>query len=171
MFEDSVASYDEKIAMIMAAGDAAIEDASLALAECDGDMEHALALLYGHQSAPIGSTISYPIHNSAPYKPSRKVCRKDDVDDESIAKPPGSLMYAPSVVAHDATKDPKETGKNGSLNRRCSFLCTCTIMSHEYVLSLQGNSVTCACRSVQLAITGDNNACPCPCIISKSACW
>ncbi len=112
-FEDTVASYDDKIAMIMAVGDAVIEDASWALAECDGDIDRALELLY-NQAPPTGLIASSPNHKKAPYKPSRKACRTEDVDDESAAKPSVSFRHAPSLVAppRTAARDSAKKGKD-----------------------------------------------------------
>jgi hypothetical protein len=45
-FEDAAATYDDKLAMIMAVGDATIKEASRALEECNGDVDGALTLVY-----------------------------------------------------------------------------------------------------------------------------
>ncbi len=94
-----------------------------------------------------------------PYKSSRVARRKEDVDDVSIAKPRESLMYAPSLAANTtgaATKAPEDKGKNGVLTQ---YSLPNIIQSHEYCLSLQGNSVSCRLRSNQPTTGNDDRAC------------
>jgi hypothetical protein len=94
------------------------------------------------------------------YTSSKTARRMQEVDDESTAKPPESLTYAPSLVAHSASpflKAPDENGKNHVLNQ---FSILNSIMSHEYFLSLQGIAC-CRSRSVQHATTSANNSISC----------
>jgi hypothetical protein len=112
--------------MIMAVGDATIEEASRALEECGGNIDRALALVYDEAPPPstdYTSSSSSSLHN-APYKPSKTARRMEDVDDESIAKPSESLRHAPTLVARRqpfvaaaaARIEPEENGKNHVLN-------------------------------------------------------
>jgi hypothetical protein len=140
-FKETEATYEDKLAMIMAVGDATIEEASRALQECSGDINHALAFVNNQAPPPSTGTASSSssLHN-APYKPSKTARRMEDVDDESIAKPRESLRHAPTlvarrqpfVVAAAAPKGPKEKGKNHVLNRYCLL----NSMSHEYFISV-----------------------------------
>jgi Leucine-rich repeat (LRR) protein len=152
--KETEATYDDKLAMIMAVGDATMEEASRTLAECGGDIDRALALLY-NQAPPSTVIASSPTHNDgiiekshrervltsaprtsmtpyhpaeliassditkqakdkyAPYKSSRAARLMEEVDDESIAKPRESLMYASSHVAHtNATHAAKAREEN-----------------------------------------------------------
>jgi hypothetical protein len=112
--------------MIMAVGDATIEEASRALEECGGNIDRALALVYDEAPPPSTdyASSSSSLHN-APYKPSKTARRMEDVDDESIAKPSESLRHAPTLVARRqpfvaaaaAPKSPKDYGENNVLNR------------------------------------------------------
>jgi N-acetylmuramic acid 6-phosphate (MurNAc-6-P) etherase len=43
--KETEATYEDKLAMIMAVGDATIEEASRALEECGGNIDHALTLI------------------------------------------------------------------------------------------------------------------------------
>jgi hypothetical protein len=116
-FKETEATYEDKLAMIMAVGDATIEEASRALEECGGDINHALAFVNNQAPTPSTGTASSSssLHN-APYKPSKTARRMEDVDDESIAKPRESLRHAPTLVARrqpfvaaaTAPKGPKE---------------------------------------------------------------
>jgi hypothetical protein len=114
--KETEASYEDKLAMIMAVGDATIEEASRGLEECDGKIDRALALVYDQAPPPSTdyASSSLSLHNP-PYKPSRVARHLEDVDDESIAKPRESCMYAPTllarrqpVMAATAPKGPKE---------------------------------------------------------------
>jgi hypothetical protein len=120
-FKETEATYEDKLAMIMAVGDATIEEASRALEECGGDIDRALALVYDEPPPPSTdyASSSSSLHN-APYKPSKTARRmEEDVDDESIAKPSESLRHAPTFVARRqpfvaaaaARIGPKENGK------------------------------------------------------------
>jgi hypothetical protein len=138
--KETEASYEDKLAMIMAVGDATIEEASRGLEECDGNIDRALALVYDQAPPPSTdyASSSLSLHN-APYKPSRVARHLEDVDDESIAKPRESCMYAPTllarrqpVMAATAPKGPKENGKNNVLNQCCLF----NTKSHEYFFSV-----------------------------------
>jgi hypothetical protein len=139
--KESEATYDDKLAMIMAVGDATIEEASRALDECDDDIDGALALVYDQAPPPSTGTASSSssLHN-APYKLARKGRHMEDADDETIAKPRESLMGAasnaarrqPFVAAAAAPKDPKDNGKNHVLN----WYSLLNTMSHEYFFSV-----------------------------------
>jgi hypothetical protein len=119
-FRETEATYEDKLAMIMAVGDATIEEASRALEECGGNIDRALALVYDEAPPPSTGTASSSssLHN-APFKPSKTAHRMEDVDDESIAKPSESLRHAPTLVARRqpfvaaaaARIGPKENGK------------------------------------------------------------
>jgi hypothetical protein len=155
-------TYEDKLAMIMATGDATIEEASRALEECDGDIDRSLALVYDQAPPPPTdyASSSSSLHN-APYKPSRKPHHSEDVGDESIAKPRESLSHAPTLVARRqpfvaaaaSPKGPKDNGKNHVLNRDSLLNTT----SHEYFFS-----VSCA------ASADDNISCH---RISQPKCW
>jgi Leucine-rich repeat (LRR) protein len=116
-FKETEATYEDKLAMIMAVGDATIEEASRALEECGGDINHALAFVNNQAPTPSTGTASSSssLHN-VPYKRSKTARRIEDVDDESIAKPRESLRHAPTLVARRqpfvaaaaAPKGPKE---------------------------------------------------------------
>jgi hypothetical protein len=99
-FKETEATYEDKLAMIMAVGDATIEEASRALEECGGNIDRALALVYDEAPPPSTdyASSSSSLHN-APYKPSKTAHRMEDVDDELIAKPRESLRHAPTLVA------------------------------------------------------------------------
>jgi hypothetical protein len=99
-FTETEATYEDKLAMIMAVGDATTDEASRALEECGGNIDRALALVYDQAPPPSSDYASFSssLHN-APYKPSRKARHSEDVDDESIAKPRESLRHAPTLVA------------------------------------------------------------------------
>jgi hypothetical protein len=125
--KETEATYEDKLAMIMAVGDVTIEVASRALEECDGNIDRALAHVYDQAPPPSNdyASSSSSLHN-APYKPSRKPRQSEDVDDESIAKPRESLRHAPTLVARRqpfvaaaaaAPKGPKDNGKNHVLKR------------------------------------------------------
>jgi hypothetical protein len=112
-FEDTGASYDDKIAMIVAVGDATIEEASRALAECDGDVDRAMTLVYNQAQAPPsnGITAASTSRKHAPYKHSRTARHMEDDDDESATKPleqplrrhpPPSLSTQRSAAARDS---------------------------------------------------------------------
>jgi hypothetical protein len=119
-FKETEATYQDKLAMIMAVGDATIEEASRALEECGGNVDRALVLVYDEAPPPSTdyASSSSTLHNT-PYKPSRKPRHSEDVDDESIAKPSESLRHAPTLVARRqpfvaaaaARIGPKENGK------------------------------------------------------------
>jgi hypothetical protein len=116
---ETEATYEDKLAMIMAVGDATIEEASRALEECRGNIDRALTLVYDEAPPPSTdyASSSSSLHN-APYKPSARRM-EEDVDDESIAKPSESLRHAPTLVARRqpfvaaaaARIGPKENGK------------------------------------------------------------
>jgi hypothetical protein len=161
-FKETEATYEDKLAMIMAVGDATIEEASRALEECGGDIDRALALVFDEAPPPsTGTASSSSALNNAPHKSSKTARRMEDVDDESIAKPSESLRHAPTlvarrqpfVVAAAAPKGPKENGKNHVLNRYCLL----NSMSHEYFFS-----VSCA------ASAHDNISLHC---VSQPTCW
>jgi hypothetical protein len=100
-FKETEATYEDKLAMIMAVGDATIEEALRALEECGGNIDRALALVYDEAPPPstgTASSSSSSLYN-APYKPSRKARHSEDVDDESIATPSESLRHALTLVA------------------------------------------------------------------------
>ncbi len=85
-FKETDATYEDKLAMIMAVGDATIEEASRALAECNGDVDGAMTIVYDQAPPPsndYASSSSSSLHN-APYKPTRKARHSEDVNDESI---------------------------------------------------------------------------------------
>jgi hypothetical protein len=169
--KETEATYDDKLAMIMAVGDATIEEASRALEECRGNIDRALALVYDQAPPPktrIASSSS-SLHN-APYKPSKTARRMEDVDDESIAKPSESLRHAPTLVARRqpfvaaaaAPKGPKENGKNHVLNRY-SLLNS---MSHEYFFSVScaasahdNISLRCVSQPKCVYFQSNNNKC------------
>jgi hypothetical protein len=119
-FKETEATYEDKLAMIMAVGDATIEEASRALEECGGNIDRALTLVYDEAPPPSTdyASSSSSLHNT-PYKPSKTARRMEDVDDESIAKPRESLRHAPTLVARRqpfvaaaaARIGPKENGK------------------------------------------------------------
>jgi hypothetical protein len=103
--------------MIMAVGDATIEEASRALDECDDDIDGALALVYDQAPPPTTAIASSSSSlKKAPYKLARKGHHMEDADDETIAKPRESLMGAasraasrqPFVAAAAAPKDTKD---------------------------------------------------------------
>jgi NACalpha-BTF3-like transcription factor len=129
-FKETEATYKDKLAMIMAVGDATIEEASRALAECGGNIDRALALVYDEALPPSTdyASSSSTLHN-APYKPSRKPRHSEDVDDESIAKPSESLRHPPTLVARRqpfvaaaaARKALEENGKNDFIELIFSF--------------------------------------------------
>jgi hypothetical protein len=95
--------------MIMAVGDATIEEASRALEECDGDIDRALALVYDQAPPPSNdyASSSSSLHN-APYKPR-----------ESLRHVPTLVARRQPFVAAAAAspKGPKENGKNHVLKR------------------------------------------------------
>jgi hypothetical protein len=112
-FEDTGASNDDKIATIVAVGDATIEEASRALAECDGDVDRAMTLVYNQAQAPPsnGITAASTSRKHAPYKHSRTARHMEDDDDESATKPleqplrrhpPPSLSTQRSAAARDS---------------------------------------------------------------------
>jgi hypothetical protein len=140
ILKETEATYEDKLAMIMAIGDATIEEASRALEECDGDIDGALALVY--DQAPLPPTdyaSSSSSLNNAPYKSSRAAHHMEDADDETIAKPGESLMGAasraaprqPATTAASATKALEENGKINALNR----YSLSNTMSHEHFFS------------------------------------
>jgi hypothetical protein len=139
--KETEATYEDKLAMIMAVGDATIEEASRALEECGGDIDRALALVFDEAPPPstgIASSSS-SLHN-APYKPSKAPRRMEDVDDESIAKPSESLRHAPTFVARRqpfvaAAAAPKALGENGKSNALNHYSLSNTA-SQEYFFSV-----------------------------------
>jgi hypothetical protein len=166
-FKETDATYEDKLAMIMAVGDATIEEASRALAECNGDVDGAMTIVYDQAPPPsndYASSSSSSLHN-APYKPTRKARHSEDVNDESIAKPSEWLRHAPTLVARRrpviaaaaaaaaSPKGPKENGKKNVLNLYCLLNTT----SHEYFFS-----VSCA------ASADDNISLHC---VSQPKCW
>jgi hypothetical protein len=98
--KETEATYEDKLAMIMAMGDATIEEASRALEECGGNIDCALALVYDKPPPPSTdyASSSSSLHN-APYKPSKTARHMEDVDDESIAKPSELLRHTLTLVA------------------------------------------------------------------------
>lgn len=81
--KDTVADWDSKIASIVGAGGASVEEASRVLNECGGNVDHAMTLLYGatkevthHESAARTNT-SKPSHCHG----------MEEEADESIPKP------------------------------------------------------------------------------------
>ena len=128
--KETEATYEDKLAMIMAVGDATIEVASRAFQECGGDINHALAFVNNQAPPPsTGTASSSSSLNNAPYKPSKTAHHMEDVDDESIAKPRESLRHAPTLVARQqpfvaaaaARKALEENGKNDFIELIFSF--------------------------------------------------
>jgi len=90
---DTVADRDAEIAMIMAMGRATVKEASQALDENDGDVDLAMAQLYG-------MTPQYETISSSRAKSSR-LRKQEDIDDEEILKPPAR----PTQLHADASKE------------------------------------------------------------------
>jgi hypothetical protein len=101
-FKETEATCEDKVAMIMAVGDATIEEALRALEECGGNIDRALALVYDQALLPpsTGTASSSSSLCNAPYKPSRKPRHSEGVDDESIAKPSELLRHVPYGVRY-----------------------------------------------------------------------
>jgi hypothetical protein len=120
-FEDAAATYDDNLAMIMAVGDATIEEASRALEECNGDVDGALTLVYD-RAPPSNAIAASSSLNNTRCKSLRKAPYMEGVDNESVAKP--SAAAAPKAL--------QGTGKNNVLK---SYSILDTIMSHDSFLS------------------------------------
>jgi hypothetical protein len=140
-FKETETTYVDKLAMIMAVGDATIEEASRALEECGGNIDRALALVYDEAPPPSTdyASSSSSLHN-APYKPSKTAHRMEDVDDELIAKPRESLRHAPTLVARRqpaaaAAAAPKALEENGKSNALNHYSLSSTT-SHECFFSV-----------------------------------
>jgi hypothetical protein len=122
-FEDAAATYDDKLAMIMAVGDATIEEASRALEECNGEVNGALTLVYD-RAPPSNAIVASSSLNNTRCKSLRKVPYMEGVDNESIVKP------SAAAVAPNALQG------NGKKNVLKSYSILDTIMSHDSFLSV-----------------------------------
>jgi hypothetical protein len=103
-FEDAAATYDDKLAMIMAVGDATIEEASRALEECNGEVNGALTLVYD-RAPPSNAIVASSSLNNTRCKSLRKVPYMEGVDNESIVKPSAAAV-APNALQGNVFNEP-----------------------------------------------------------------